>query len=307
MRRNPTLNYCGSHFVLGESSMSTISLYAISTPQNRLLAALPAAEWERLRRNLKPIFRPVGHVLYEPGMHLDHLYFPTTSVISISRVMADGRADAVALVGGEGFASVEVFLGSDSAPSRAVVQSEGWGYQIKRELLNLECERGGSMRSVLLLYTQAYVTQVAQIAVCNRHHAIEQQLCLWLLMFLDRRESNELALTQERIAELMGVRRESVAAAASKLQIAGSIRCRRGRIAVVERTDLEARSCECYGIAKREADRLLGISHRYTKMAATRVAVDRDRSERSESATARASSTILPKGKIPCRIPLPSY
>ena len=148
--------------------MSTISLYAISTPQNRLLAALPAAEWERLRRNLKPIFRPVGHVLYEPGMHLDHLYFPTTSVISISRVMADGRADAVALVGGEGFAGVEVFLGSDSAPSRAVVQSEGWGYQIKRELLNLECERGGSMRSVLLLYTQAYVTQVAQIAVCNR-------------------------------------------------------------------------------------------------------------------------------------------
>jgi CRP-like cAMP-binding protein len=264
--------------------MSSMVSYAIATPQNMLLAALPAAEWERVRKNLKPMFMPLGDVLYEPGMHIDHLYFPTTSVISISCVMTDGRADAVALIGCEGFASAEVFLGSDSAPCRGVVLREGWGYQIKRALLNQQCERGGSMRSVMLRYTQSYITQVAQTIVCNRHHSIDQQLCRWLLMFLDRQTSNELPLTHDHIAELMGVRRESVTEAASRLQIAGCIRYHRGHISVIERTSLEARSCECYGIAKRETDRLLEISRRSTKMAAPHAAVRRVRIEHSAPA-----------------------
>ena len=272
--------------------MYSMASYAVSTPQNMLLAALPAAEWERVRKNLKPIFMPFGDVLYEPAMPINHIYFPTTSVISISCVMAHGRADALALVGREGCASVEVFLGSDSAPCRAVVQSAGWGYQFKRELLNRECAQGGSMHSVLLRYTQSYITQVAQTSVCNRHHSIDQQLCRWLLMFLDRQSSNDLALTHEHIAELMGVRRESVTEAASRLQIAGSIRYSRGHISVVERIGLEARACECYGIAKRETDRLLAISRRYTKVAATQAAVHRIRIERSDPTIANASANI---------------
>jgi CRP-like cAMP-binding protein len=269
--------------------MSTMPPYALSTPQNRLLTSLAGAEWERIRTNLKPIFLPLGDVLYEPGMRLDHLCFPTTSVLSISCVMVDGRADAVALVGREGFATVEVFLGSDSASCRAVVQNEGWAYQIKRELLNQECERSGSMRSVLLRYTQSYITQVAQTIACNRHHSIDQQFCRWLLMFSDRLISNDLTLTQERVAELMGVRRESVTTAASKLQIAGLIRYHRGRISVVDRNGLEVNSCECYGIAKREANRLIGISQSHTRMATTQGPVHRARIERSEPPTANAS------------------
>jgi CRP-like cAMP-binding protein len=269
--------------------MSTMPQDANPTLQNRLLAALAAAERERVRTNLKPTFLSLGDVLYEPGMHIDHLYFPTTSVISISCAMANGRADAVALVGREGFASVEVFLGGDSASSRAVVQSEGWGYQIKRELVNQECGGGGSMRSVLLRYAQSYITQVAQTIVCNRHHSIDQQFCRWLLMFLDRLASNDLTLTQERVAELMGVRRESVTTAANKLQIAGLIHYHRGRISVVDRNGLEVSSCECYGIAKREANRLIGISERHTRMATTQGPVHRARIERSEPPTANAS------------------
>lgn len=269
--------------------MSTMPPYALSTPQNRLLTSLAGAEWERIRTNLKPIFLPLGDVLYEPGMRLDHLCFPATSVLAISCVMVDGRADAVALVGREGFACVDVFLGGDSASSRAVVQSEGWGYQIKRELLNQECERGGSMRSVLLQYTQSYITQVAQTIVCNRHHSIDQQFCRWLLMFSDRLASNDLTLTQERIAELMGVRRESVTTAASKLQIAGLIRYHRGRISVVDRNGLEVSSCECYGIAKRQVNRLMGVSQVHARMAITQGAVDRARIERSERPAAHAS------------------
>jgi len=269
--------------------MCSIASYAVSTPQNMLLAALPAAEWERVRKNLEPIEMRFGDVLNEPAAHVGNVYFPTTSVISISCVMTDGRADAVTLIGREGFASVEVFLGSDSAACRAVVLNGGRGYKIKRELLDQECGRGGSMRSVLLRYTQSYITQVMQTTACNRHHSIDQQVCRWLLMYLDRQESNDLALTQERIAELMGVRRESVTQAANKLQIAGSIRYHRGHISVIERTALESRSCECYGIAKRETDRLLNISHRHKKMTATQAAVDSIRIERSEPATAHAS------------------
>ncbi|MGO8828430.1 MAG: Crp/Fnr family transcriptional regulator [Steroidobacteraceae bacterium] len=253
------------------------------------MAALPATEWARVRDNLKPIFMPRADVLYEPRTPVDHIYFPTTSIISLLHVLSDGRADAVALVGGEGFASVTVFLGGDSALCRAVVQSEGWGYQIQRGLLEQECERGGSMRAVLLRYAQSYIAQVAQTGVCNRHHSIDQQLCRWLLMFLDRQTSNELTLTHERIAEIMGVRRESVTVAATKLQVAGIIRYHHGRIAVVERTGLEDHSCECYAIARREADRLMEAQ----------TAVGRARSELPER--------LFPAGEMPCSIPLQSY
>ena len=264
--------------------MCSMASYAVSTPQNMLLAALPAAEWGRVRRNLKQVFMPFGDVLYEPAMPISHIYFPTTSVISISRVMTDGHTDAVTLIGCEGCASVEVCLGGDSAPCRAVVLSEGWGYQIKCDLLNQgEYGQGGSMHSVLLRYAQSYITQVAQTSVCNRHHSIDQQLCRWLLMFLDCQSSNDLALTHEHIAELMGVRRESVTEAAIRLQIAGSIRYSRGHISVVERTGLEARACECYGIAKRETDRLLEISRRYTNMAAAQVGAADRRASRANA------------------------
>lgn len=282
------------------------SSIAICTRKNMLLAALAQAEWQRVRKSFRPIWMPLGGVLYEPGTRINHLYFPSTSVISLSHVLADGRADAVALVGCEGFASVAVFLGGDSAPCRAVVQSEGSGYQIKRDSLWEECERGGSMRGLLLRYAQSYITQVAQTTVCNRHHSIDQQLCRWLLMFLDRLTSNELTLTQERIAELMGVRRESVTAAAGKLQIAGVIRYHHGRISVVERARLEAHSCECYGIVKRESDRLMELSRLQSTMAAWRD-VGRDHSERAERDIGHGSPTVLPRGEMLCCIPSQSY
>jgi CRP-like cAMP-binding protein len=271
--------------------LSAMVSHLTSTPQNMLLAALPAAEWEWAGRNFKPVFMPLGDVLYEPARLIEHIYFPSTSVLSISYLTADGRADALTLIGREGFASVEVFLGGSSAACRAVVLSEGWGYRIRRALLNQMCGRDGSMRSVLLRYAQSYITQVAQTTSCNRHHAIDQQLCRWLLMFLDREASNELSLTHEHVAELMGVRRESVTEAARKLQIAGCIRYQRGHISVVDRTGLEARSCECYRIAKRETDRLLEMSLS-AKMAVTRAAVDRVRSGRSEPSTRHAASTF---------------
>jgi CRP-like cAMP-binding protein len=241
-------------------SMLTTVSHLIPTPKNLLLAALPAAEWARAARDFKPIFMPLGDVLYEPSGSANHIFFPMTSVLSVSCVLADGRADALTLIGREGFASVEVFLGDGSATCRAAVLSEGWGYRIRRELLAQACEQGGSMRSVLLRYAQSYIAQVGQTISCNRHHSVVQQLCRWLLMFLDRRASNELPLTHEHIAELMGVRRESVTEAARKLQIIGCIRYHRGHISVINRTGLEARSCECYRIARREIDRLPAMS-----------------------------------------------
>jgi CRP-like cAMP-binding protein len=271
--------------------MSTTVSHLIPTPQNLLLAALPTAEWERAAQNFKPIFMPLGDVLYEPARLVNHIFFPTTSVLSVSRVMADGRAGALTLIGREGFASVEVFLGGDSAPCRAVVLSEGWGYRIRRDLLGQACEQGGSMRSVLLRYAQSYITQLGQTVFCNRHHSIVQLLCRWLLMFLDRQASNELHLTHEHFAELMGVRRESVTEAARKLQFAGCIRYQRGHISVIDRTGLEARSCECYRIVKRETDRLLVMS-RSAKMAVTQSAVDRVRGGHSEPSTRHAASSF---------------
>jgi CRP-like cAMP-binding protein len=269
-------------------SMPTAVSHLIPTPKNLLLAALPAAEWARAVRNFKPIFMPLGDVLYEPFGPANHIVFPTTSVLSVSCVLADGRADALTLVGPEGFASVEVFLGDGSATCRAAVLSEGWGYRIRRELLAQTCEQGGSMRGVLLRYAQSYIAQVGQTISCNRHHTIVQQLCRWLLMFLDRRASNELPLTHEHIAELMGVRRESVTEAARKLQIIGCIRYHRGHISVIDRTALEARSCECYRIARREMARLPEMS-RSAKCEITHAA---DRVPRAECAAGRQSPPL---------------
>lgn len=271
--------------------MSARVLHLTPTPQNALLAALPAAESAWVGRNCKPIFMPLGHVLHEPSRLANHIYFPTTSVLSISCVLADGRADALTLIGRDGFASVEIFLGGGSATCRAAVLCEGWGYRIRRELLAQVCEQGGQMRSVLLRYAQSYITQVGQTLCCNRHHSIVQQLCRWLLMLLDCRASNELPLTHEHVAELMGVRRESVTEAARKLQIAGCIRYQRGHISVLDRTSLEASSCECYRIAKREADRLLEMSQS-AKIAVTQAAVDRARRGPSEPSTRHAASSF---------------
>jgi CRP-like cAMP-binding protein len=271
--------------------MSTMVSHLIPTSQNLLLAALPAAEWEQVGQNFKPIFMPLGDVLYEPARLGNEIFFPTTSILSVSCLLTDGRADALTLIGREGFANVEVFLGGGSATCRAVVLSEGWGYRIRRELLDQACGRSGSMRSVLLRYAQSYLTQVGQTIACNRHHSIVQKLCRWLLMLLDRLASNELPLTHEHIAELMGVRRESVTEAAGKLQIAGCIRYHRGRISVVDRTGLETRSCECYRVVKRETDRLLEISQS-AKITVTQSAVDRVRRERSEPSTRHAPSSF---------------
>jgi CRP-like cAMP-binding protein len=272
--------------------MSTTVSHLIPTPQNLLLAALPTAEWERAGQNFKPIFMPLGDVLYEPDRLVEHIFFPTTSVLSVSCVLADDQAAALALIGREGFASVDVFLGGDSAPCRAVVLSEGWGYRIRRELLGQSCEQGGPMRSVLLRYAQSYITQVAQTVACNRHHSIVQLLCRWLLTFLDRQASNELPLTHEHIAELMGVRRASVTEAARRLQIAGYIRCQRGHISVIDRAGLEALSCECYRIVKRETDRLLEMSHRTFKQRATPPVVNRLNIRGSKPVTANAAPTF---------------
>jgi CRP-like cAMP-binding protein len=228
--------------------------------QNKLLAVLPDAEWQRVQPNLKPMFMPLAESVYESGAHLDHVYFPATSIISLLYVMADGASAEIAIVGNEGVVGVALFMGGESTPSRAVVQSEGWAYRLKGKLLKAEFERGGGMQHLLLRYTQALLTQMAQTAVCNRHHSIDQQLCRWLLLSLDRLSSDELTMTQELIANMLGVRREGVTEAAGKLQGAGLINYSRGRITVVDRAGLEARCCECYGVVKRESDRLLPIA-----------------------------------------------
>jgi len=282
IQNDPTVDYCEGHFTPQETlPMSNMISHLIPPSQNLLLAALPAAEWEQVARQFKPIFMPLDDVLYEPATLGNEIFFPTTSVVSVSCPMTDGRSDALTLIGREGFANVEVFLGGGSTTCRAVVLSEGWGYRIRRELLDQACGRSRSMRRVLLRYALSYLTQVGQTISCNRHHSVDQQLCRWLLMFLDRLASNDLPFTHEHIAELIGVRRESVTEAAGKLQIAGCIRYHRGRISVVDRAVLENRSCECYRTAKRETDRLLQMSQS-DKIAVTHSAVDRVRCEPSE-------------------------
>jgi CRP-like cAMP-binding protein len=225
--------------------------------ENRLLAVLPATEYERLRPHLEPVPMPLGAVVYESGSRLDHVYFPTTAIVSLLYVMADGASAEIAVVGNEGMVGVALFMGGETTPSRAIVQSAGSAYRLPGHLMKEEFVRGGAMQHLLLRYTQALLTQMAQTAVCNRHHSVDQQLCRWLLLSLDRLPSNKLVMTQELIANMLGVRREGVTEAAGKLQGDGLIQYSRGRITVLDRPGLEARACECYGVVKRESDRLL--------------------------------------------------
>ena len=225
--------------------------------QNHLLAALPATESKRLLPLLELVPMPLGDVIYESGSQLRHVYFPTTSIVSLLYVMEDGASAEIAVVGNEGIIGVALFMGGETTPSRAVVQSAGYAYRLKGQLLKQEFNRSGALQHLLLRYTQALITQMAQTAVCNRHHSVDQQLCRWLLLSLDRLPSNELTMTQELIANMLGVRREGVTEAAGKLQNAGLIHYSRGRITVLDRPGLEANACECYQVVKKEFDRLL--------------------------------------------------
>ncbi len=225
--------------------------------QNRLLAALPDAEWARWLPQLEPVDLPLGKVLYESGSRLTHVYFPTTSIISLLYVMEDGASAEIAVVGHEGIVGISLFMGGESTPSRAVVQSAGKGFRLNASLMLQEFNRAGPVLHLLLRYTQALITQMSQTAVCNRHHSLDQQLCRWLLLSLDRLQSNELVMTQELIANMLGVRREGVTEAAGDLQKAGLIRYQRGHITVLDRGRLEHRACECYAVVKKEYDRLL--------------------------------------------------
>jgi CRP-like cAMP-binding protein len=233
----------------------------MSIPQlpdkNHLLAALPRDEYERLRPGLELVELPLGKVLYESGDELRHVYFPIDSIVSLLYVMADGASAEIAVVGNEGIIGIALFMGGETMPNRAVVQSAGRAYRLKGQLLKSEFNRAGELQHLLLRYTQALITQMSQTAVCNRHHTVDQQLCRWLLLSLDRLSSNNLSMTQELIANMLGVRREGVTEAAGKLQDAGLIRYSRGHITVTDRPGLEARSCECYQVVKTEFDRLL--------------------------------------------------
>lgn len=225
--------------------------------ENRLLGALSDAELGRWAPHLEPIEMPLGEVLYEPGSRLSHVYFPTTSIVSLLYVMEDGASAEIAVVGNEGIVGISLFMGGESTPSRALVQSAGRGFRLKAALMLQEFNRGGPVLHLLLRYTQALITQMSQTAVCNRHHSLDQQLCRWLLLSLDRLQAKELVMTQELIANMLGVRREGVTEAAGKLQQAGLIRYQRGHITVLDRAGLERRTCECYAVVKKEYDRLL--------------------------------------------------
>ena len=224
--------------------------------KNHLLAAFSATEYKRLSPHLEPVAMDLGQVVYESGRHLDHVYFPTTSIVSLLYVMEDGASAEIAVVGNEGLVGISLFMGGETTPSRAVVQSAGEAFRLPARHLTAEFNRAGPMQHLLLRYTQALITQMAQTAVCNRHHSVDQQLCRWLLLSLDRLPTQELVMTQELIANMLGVRREGVTAAAGKLQDAGVIEYRRGHIKVLDRPKLETMSCECYEVVRRECERL---------------------------------------------------
>lgn len=224
---------------------------------NRLLAALPAADFERLRPDLERVDLPLGKVLFEPGSPMRHAWFPTTAIVSMVTLMEDGHTAETAVVGSEGMIGVSLLLGGDAMPVRSAVQSAGAAWRIERERVIREFVQAGALQRLILRYTQALVTQVMQTAACNRHHTVDQQLCRWLLLALDRAGSDELRMTQELIAEMLGVRRGGVTEAAGRLQTAGLIRYSRGLIQVLDRPGLEARVCECYAVVKTEYARLL--------------------------------------------------
>jgi CRP-like cAMP-binding protein len=228
--------------------------------ENSLLAALPDAEWTRWLPLLERVEMPLGQVLYEAGDTLKYMYFPITSIVSLLYVMENGASAEIAVVGKEGLVGVSLFMGGESTSSRAVVQSAGHGCRLNSKVMKNEFDRAGPVLHLLLRYTQALLTQMAQTAVCNRHHSLDQQLCRWLLLSLDRLDGNELVMTQELIANMLGVRREGVTEAALQLQKESLIRYVRGRITVLDRKGLERRTCECYAVVKREYDRLLPAS-----------------------------------------------
>ena len=227
--------------------------------KNQLLDALPDMEWQRWLPQLEPVDMPLGLVLYESGATLSHVYFPTTAIVSLLYVMENGASAEIAVVGNEGIIGISLFMGGESTPSRAVVQSAGKGIRLKAQVVKEEFNRAGPVLHLLLRYTQALITQMAQTAVCNRHHSLDQQLCRWLLLSLDRLQDNELVMTQELIANMLGVRREGVTEAALKLQQDGLIRYARGRITVLDRPAIERRTCECYAVVHKEYQRLLPL------------------------------------------------
>ena len=237
--------------------MTTLPSPLHSPDQNQLLAALPADDFAAIAEHLERVPMPLGHMLYEPGTQLRHAYFPTTCIVSLHYVTESGASAETAGVGNEGVVGVSLFMGGDTTPSSAVVQTAGHAYRLDRHVLLQEFKRAGALQRLLLRYTQALMTQMAQSVVCNRYHSVEQQLCRWLLLTVDRVPARELVMTQELVASMLGVRRESVTEAAGNLQNLGYIRYRRGHIAVLDRKGLETRSCECYGVVKKELGRLL--------------------------------------------------
>jgi CRP-like cAMP-binding protein len=237
------------------------ALSAPHTPQqNRLLAALSPDEFERLRPHLRLVKMPLGKALYESGDTLRHVFFPVDCIVSLLYVLESGASAEISVVGNEGLIGVALFMGGETTPSRAIVQSAGFAYRLDGQRLKDEFHRSGGLQLLLLRYTQSLITQMAQTAVCNRHHSVDQQLCRWLLLSLDRLASNELVMTQELIANMLGVRREGVTEAAGKLQKLGTIRYSRGRITVLDRPRLEQLCCECYSVVKRESDRIEGMA-----------------------------------------------
>jgi CRP-like cAMP-binding protein len=240
-----------------DTPRNSVNTLSPDPTENHLLACLPDTEWQRWLPELERVEMPLGQVLYESGGTLSHVYFPTTAIVSLLYVMENGASAEIAVVGNEGIVGISLFMGGDSTSSRAVVQSAGLGLRLKARIMKDDFNRAGPVLHLLLRYTQALITQMAQTAVCNRHHSLDQQLCRWLLLSLDRLQGNELVMTQELIANMLGVRREGVTEGALKLQQAGLIRYARGHISVLDRDGLEKRTCECYAVVKKEYDRLL--------------------------------------------------
>jgi CRP-like cAMP-binding protein len=240
-----------------DTPRNSVNTLSPDPTENHLLACLPETEWRRWLPELERVEMPLGQVLYESGGTLSHVYFPTTAIVSLLYVMENGASAEIAVVGNEGIVGISLFMGGDSTSSRAVVQSAGLGLRLKAQVMKDDFNRAGPVLHLLLRYTQALITQMAQTAVCNRHHSLDQQLCRWLLLSLDRLQGNELVMTQELIANMLGVRREGVTEGALKLQQAGLIRYARGHISVLDRDGLEKRTCECYAVVKKEYDRLL--------------------------------------------------
>ena len=238
--------------------MATATKASTHSPnQNHLLAALPAEEFEPVAAYLELVPMQLGEMLYEPGVQLQHAYFPTTAIVTLHHVMESGVSAESAGVGNEGVVGIALFMGGETTPSSAMVQTAGYAYRLAGHVLKQQFNRAGVLQRLLLRYTQALMTQMSQMVACNRHHSVEQQLCRWLLLTLDRVPSNELVMTQELVASMLGVRREGITEAAGKLQHAGIIHYRRGHIEVLDRSGLEARTCECYAVVKKELSRLL--------------------------------------------------